>query len=276
MAEVQKTAASGSEVKAANPMRSLFPVLAIIACAVVAHLAFYMFFGDPGNFEGGDPIKGHPKNLFGTIFKGGFVIPIGLTMLLTLLTFTVERAITIVKAAGSGSLDVFVQKIRMALGKGDIDGAVKLCDQQKGSVGNVVKAGLHKYREMEGNTHLDKEEKKEAIKGELEEATMLELPSLERNLPIIATVASLGTLVGLIGTVLGMIRSFSALGAGGAPNAAELSVGISEALINTAIGISTSALAILFYNFFTTRIDGMTYRMDEVGYSVVQAFDQKH
>ena len=105
---------------------------------------------------------------------------------------------------------------------------------------------------------------------------MLELPTLERNLPIIATVASLGTLVGLMGTVLGMIRSFSALGAGGAPNSAELSVGISEALINTFLGIGTSALAILLYSFFTTRIDKMTYGMDEAGYSIVQHFDQTH
>jgi len=105
---------------------------------------------------------------------------------------------------------------------------------------------------------------------------MLELPMLERNLPIIATTASLGTLVGLIGTVLGMIRAFSALGEGGAPNAAELSVGISEALINTALGITTSALSILAYNFFTTKIDGMTYAMDEAGYSIVQTFDVRN
>jgi biopolymer transport protein ExbB len=143
-------------------------------------------------------------------------------------------------------------------------------------VGNVIKAGLRKYEEMAANDALDKDAKKLAIQQEIEEATMLELPMLERNLSIISTLAALGTLVGLIGTVLGMIRAFSALGAGGAPNAAELSVGISEALVNTALGITTSAVSIVFYNFFTTRIDGMTYAMDEAGYSIVQTFDVRH
>lgn len=266
---------SSADVKSASPMRSLFPYIAIAACAVVAYIFFYYVAGNPDNFAGGDPEKGHPHGL-GIIYKGGFVIPIGLTLLFTMVTFTFERALTILKAAGSGNLEVFVQKVRMALIKADIEGSVRMCDAQSGSVGNVVKAGLHKYKEMEANTTLDKEEKKAAIQAELEEATMLELPSLERNLSVLATIASLGTLVGLIGTVLGMIRSFQALGAGGAPNAAELSVGISEALVNTAIGISTSALAILCYNFFTTRIDAMTYRMEEIGYSIVQTFDQKH
>ncbi|MEZ4826905.1 MAG: MotA/TolQ/ExbB proton channel family protein [Bacteroidia bacterium] len=217
-----------------------------------------------------------PANTYGLIYKGGWVIPIGMTLALVLFTFTIERGITISRASGKGNVDVFVKKVRNLLAKGNVDGAAQLCDKQRGSVGNVIKAGLRKYKEMEVAADLEKEQKKTAIQSEIEEATMLELPMLERNLPIIATTASLGTLVGLIGTVLGMIRAFSALGEGGAPNAAELSVGISEALINTALGISTSALSILAYNFFTTKIDGMTYAMDEAGYSIVQTFDVRN
>lgn len=318
MADVKGRSMSSSG--GANLFRTLFPVFVIVLCYLLAGYVFYNVFGAASNFEGDDPVKGHPKNIYGTIFKGGFVIPIGLTLLLTMLVFCIERAFTLGRAWGiktpivfllivmiivglislfaiknyflllvivavvcaviyfilkGDSLDAFVSKQRSLLGQGDIEGAMRECDAKQNSVGNVVKAGLVKFKEMTENTHLDKEEKKELIKAEIEKATMLELPGLDRNLSILATVASLGTLVGLIGTVLGMIRSFSALGAGGAPNAAELSVGISEALVNTAIGITTSALAILVYNLFTTKIDSITYKMEEVGYSIVQAFDKR-
>ncbi len=310
MAETNKPTTTGAlaepDIKPASPFRGIFPLLAIIVCAVVAHLVFYKVFGAPENFEDGiekdkvyqewvekneaweagetneDPGEepetaqdGHPAkdNTFGLIYKGGFVIPIGMTLLLVLFTFAIERGITIARASGKGNTDVFVKKVRRLLHNNQIEEAAEICDRQKGSVGNVIKAGLRKYKEMEAATELDKETKKGAIQAELEEATMLELPMLERNLPILATTASLGTLVGLIGTVLGMIKAFSALGNEGAPNAAQLSVGISEALINTALGITTSALSILIYNFYTTKIDGMTYAMDEAGYSIVQTFD---
>jgi biopolymer transport protein ExbB len=281
MADSKTTTASGggaNEVKPASRFKALFPLLAIIVCAIIAHIIFYNVFGNCSNFEGSeDPCtNGHPINFFGVVFKGGFVIPIGMTLTLVLFTFTIERGFTIARASGKGNIDVFVKKVRGFLSKGEIDAATKACDSQQGSVGNVIKAGLRKYKEMEAATDIEKEQKKSTIQSELEEATMLELPMLERNLPIIATIASLGTLVGLIGTVLGMIRAFRALGAAGAPNAAELSVGISEALVNTALGITTSALAVVAYNFFTTKIDGMTYSMDEAGYSIVQTFDVRN
>jgi len=80
----------------------------------------------------------------------------------------------------------------------------------------------------------------------------------------------------LLGTVLGMIRAFSALANAGAPDTAALSTGISEALINTALGIGTSAFAIISYNFFTSKIDGLTYSIDEVGFSIIQNFGSRN
>ncbi|HMW75549.1 MAG TPA: MotA/TolQ/ExbB proton channel family protein, partial [Saprospiraceae bacterium] len=113
-----------------------------------------------------------------------------------------------------------------------------------------------------------------AIQKEVEEATSLELPMLEKNLVFLSTIASIATLLGLLGTVIGMIRAFGNLGAdsGGSGAANELSVGISEALYNTALGIGTSAFAIVFYNIFTTKIDGITYGIDESGFTLTQTF----
>ena len=136
-----------------------------------------------------------------------------------------------------------------------------------------MKAGLHRYRDMISNTELSTDQKVMAIQKEVEEATSLELPMLEKNLVFLSTIASVATLLGLLGTVLGMIRSFSKLGdQGGGDAARELSVGISEALYNTALGIGTSAVSIIMYNVFTTKIDGITYGIDESGFTLTQSF----
>ncbi|MEM0997872.1 MAG: MotA/TolQ/ExbB proton channel family protein [Bacteroidota bacterium] len=264
------------EIKKSSPLKAWFPLIVVVLSVVISFTVFYTIFASPDNFEGGDPIKGHPLNFFGTVYKGGFVIPIGIAIHLMLWVFSIERLITILfLSRGSSSLDVFVQKVRILLNDGDIDGALQACDTQKGSVANVVRAGLNRYKEVTGNGE-DKETNSEAIQKDLEEATSLELPMLERNLPFLATIASLGVLVGLFGTVLGMIKAFQALSTSGAPDAAALATGISEALVNTALGIGTSALAIISYNFFTTTIDGLTYRIDEAGYSIVQTYETSH
>jgi len=73
-----------------------------------------------------------------------------------------------------------------------------------------------------------------------------------------------------------MISSFEAMATAGAPDATALSLGISEALINTFLGIMASAIAIIFFNFYSTRIDSLTYGIDEAGFSVAQTFASKH
>ena len=102
------------------------------------------------------------------------------------------------------------------------------------------------------------------------------MPTLQMNLPILATLVTLGTLTGLLGTVTGMIKSFQALAAGGGGDSLALSAGISEALINTAFGIATSWFAVISYGFFTNKIDKLTYALDEVGYSIAQTYEANH
>ena len=251
--------------------------LVILACFIIAVCIYKFVFGNPANFLNNDPhnqpISG---NLLGTIYKGGVVVPIILTLLLTVLSLSVERFFAITSAEGKGKLVNFVVKVKDALAAGDIKQAISLCDQQQGSVGNVVYAALKKYEEVEKDDTLSKEQKMLAIQKELEEATALELPMLSQNLPVIATMTTLGTLMGLFGTVLGMIRSFSALAGAGGTDSVALSVGISEALVNTAFGIATGACAVISYNYFTSKIDGITYSIDEVGFSIVQTFAATH
>jgi biopolymer transport protein ExbB len=150
------------------------------------------------------------------------------------------------------------------------------CDKQQGSVANVIKSGLKKYKEMEVEQNMDTEQKCLAIQKDIEEATALEMPMLEQNLTIIATLVSIGTLMGLLGTVTGMIKAFAGLATAGSPDQAALANGISEALINTATGIATSTLAIIMYNLFTSKIDKLTYSIDEAGFSMVQTYASTH
>ncbi|MCU0353003.1 MAG: MotA/TolQ/ExbB proton channel family protein [Cytophagales bacterium] len=254
-----------------------FAPLTLIIIFIIAVLIYIFVLGDGSHFEGGDnkndPL---PGDYLGTVYKGGFVVPILMTMLLTVIVFSIERFITIGKATGSGPVDAFVRKVKSALATDNVNEALAECDKQKGSVGNVINSVLHKYKEMAVEPNMTKDQKVLAIQKELEDSTALELPMLEKNLTIIATLASIATLMGLFGTVLGMIRAFAALAQAGAPDASALSTGISEALINTALGIGTSALAIIAYNFFTSKIDGLTYSIDEAGFSIMQNFASKH
>ncbi|MBW3129990.1 MULTISPECIES: MotA/TolQ/ExbB proton channel family protein [Hymenobacter] len=256
---------------------SAFAAIVIPLAFVVAVIIYKFVFGNPSNFQGGNnenlPL---PGNYMGTIYAGGIIVPVLLTLLILVITFSIERFLTIGKAKGSKSIESFVRSIRQKLNVNDIAGAIAVCDQQKGSVANVVKSGLLKYQEMARERGMDKDQKILSIQKEIEESTALELPMLEKNLVIISTIASVATLVGLLGTVFGMIRAFSALANAGAPDTAALSTGISEALINTALGIGTSALAIIAYNYFTSQIDVLTYSIDEAGFSIIQTFASQH
>jgi len=256
---------------------SIFAGLAIVICIAIAWLLYLFVMGNGSNFEGGDNAN-HPLpgNYFGMVYKGGAIVPFLIGMFLMVIVFSIERFFVISKAAGNGNVDVFVKKVQQFLSSNNIESAISECDKQKGSVAAVIKSGLLKYKEVETDTVMDTEQKCLAIQKDIEEATALEMPMLEQNLTVIATLVSVGTLAGLLGTVVGMIKAFGALATSGAPDQAALANGISEALINTATGIGTSTFAIISYNFFTSKIDSLTYSIDEAGFSIVQTYAATH
>ncbi|QRR02601.1 MotA/TolQ/ExbB proton channel family protein [Dyadobacter sandarakinus] len=251
----------------------LNPALVIPLLFVIALCVYLFVLGAPEHFKDGDHAKGPiDGDYYGIVYKGGPIVPILMTCFLIVLTFTIERLITLNKASGSGSIDAFVRKLRGLLDKNQIEEAIRECDKQKGSVGNVIKAGLLKYKQLTTETALDKEQKLAALQKEIEEATTLELPMLQKNLTIIATLAGASTLLALLGTVIGMIKAFAALGTSGSPDSAALATGISEALINTALGIGTSAIATISYAYLNSRVDDLTYSIDEIGMSLQSNF----
>lgn len=262
-----------SNQKLTSNLSRFFAGTVIILSVVIGHLIYYFVLGDKANFDA----EGHPKpgNILAIMYKGGFIVPFLIALLITVITIGIERFITINRAKGKGSLELFVKKIKGMLSSGQIDSAIAECNSQKGSLANVMRCGLERYRTVHNDDSMDKEAKEAAIQKELEEATALELPMLSQNLPILSTAASIGTLIGLIGTVFGMIRAFAALATAGQPDTAALATGISEALVNTAVGIVSSTFAIIFYNLFATKIDALTYSMDEAGFSIMQTLKSK-
>jgi len=278
MAEIKPTASvkatSVQPKKSSNAISWFAPIF----CVVAGYCIWRFILGDASGFEQKGtgmfwPDHHKPKDALHRIYEGGIIVPLLIGMLLMVIVFSIERFLTIRKALGSGSISDFVRKVQYHLANRNVDAALSECDKQRGSVGNVMKAGLRRYKEMINEGGLNTDQKVIAIQKEVEEATALELPMLQKNLVFLSTITSVGTLIALLGTVIGMIKSFSALGnEGGGSAASELAVGISEALYNTALGIGTSALALIMYNVFTTKIDSITYGIDESGFTLTQSF----
>lgn len=282
MADLKSTASTSPKATTsvkAKKSSNVISFLAPIICLIVGYVIWRFVIGADSNFTQPDPEGGFwpnqigPKSDLARMYEGGIIVPVLISCILIVITFVIERWLTISKATGKGSNAEFVRKVQFYLADKKVDAAIAECDKQKGSVGNVMKAGLRKYKEMITEQELTTEQKVLAIQKEVEEATALELPMLEKNLVFLSTLASVSTLIGLLGTVVGMIRAFSNLGeSGGGEATRELSRGIAEALYNTALGIGSSALAIVTYNIFTTKIDGITYGIDESGFTLTQSF----
>lgn len=280
MATTNATTAPKKQSQGFTGIKSGFTV--IVFCFIIALAVYLLGFGHQSNFTGCEApfhflaeegAEGSPAGLMGTVYMGGFVVPIIWTLLFTVIALAFERLFAINTANGKGNLSKFAANVKAALKANDLDKAEALCNKQRGSVANVVLAALTEYKKQQSLEGVETEKKVLSIQKTLEEATALEMPMMQENLPIIGTIVTLGTLMGLFGTVLGMIKSFSAMGSGeGGADSSALSVGISEALVNTASGIATGALAVITYNFFTNKIDRLTYAIDEIGFTIVETF----
>ncbi len=257
-------------------MKNAFNLIVIVLSLAVSFAFYYLVMGNPDNFD--DPAVKHlPKtgNVLGMVYTGGPLVSFLIAFVLIATTFIIERAFSIVKAKGRGKMEVFIKNVQSALAKGDIDAALKSCDQQRGSLANIIRAGLEKYQVVENEDHMDPEKKMLEVKRAIDEATNLETPLLEKNLVILSTVASIATMVGLLGTTLGMIKAFAAVAKGGTVSATQLSLGISEALYNTAGGLVGAVISIVAYNYFTTKVDDFVYMIDEAILNVTEILTVK-
>ncbi|MBM4158146.1 MAG: MotA/TolQ/ExbB proton channel family protein [Ignavibacteria bacterium] len=251
-------------------MKNAYFVTVLIILAFVASLLIFMlWFGNPVNFKGQN-INNAPENMLGAVYKGGPIVVILMTLSIMVITFTIERSLSLSKAKGKGQIETFLKSVQIDLKDGNIESALSRCDKQKGSIANILKQGLERYQVLVMDQSMDAEKKMGEVSRAIEEALLLEIPLLEKNLVALSTIASVSVLVGLFGTVLGMIRAFQALATAGTPNAAELSLGISEALINTAGGLFGAIVGTISYNYYVTKVGNITYMIDEASYNLLQ------
>lgn len=255
--------------------QSTFVVILIVAALAVSFGIYFIILGNPDNFSDGAN-REKPTNLMGMVYTGGIVVPILISLSIMVITFIIERMLSLRKAQGRGSLPTFIKTVQRNLATGDVGAAISACDNQRGSMANIIRAGLERYQTYVHESKAGEADKTMTeVQRAIEEATALEMPILEKNLIAMSTIASISTMLGLFGTVIGMIRAFRALAQAGAPDSIALSIGISEALVNTALGIFAAIVGIVAYNFFVNKVDNFTYMIDEASYDVIQTLTTK-
>jgi len=213
-----------------------------------------------------------------SVYKGGPLVVLLIMIFIMLMVFVIERYMSLYRGAkGKSSVQIFFKKLVTLIQNDDLDGALAACDKQRGTTANVLRAGIDRYREIKDNSEYNAEKKLDLTRAAIEEANALEGPLLERNLIALSTIASIATMVGLLGTTIGMIRAFAATGnvEGGVIDATALATGISEALVNTAGGLLSGILGIFFYNFFVNKVDAFNYTTDEATFEVIQILKAK-
>ncbi len=210
-------------------------------------------------------IFGAPDDRFGLhyIYAGGPLVVILMALLIVIVTLFLERLMALSAASGRRKSDVFLIPFLHAVENGEDGRAIQLCEEQTGVCATVLHRGMEQWRAGGDDSRRLTEET-------LEKATVAAVPALEQNLPSMSTIASISTMIGLLGTTIGMIRSFKALAQSGAPDAIQLSIGISEALINTAGGLLVAIIAIVGYNMCSQKVDRILQSTDDAAYRMMR------
>jgi len=204
---------------------------------------------------------------------GGPLVGVLIFIFILLITYIIERFLTVTRSKGKQPMTQFVRGYMDHIAGKNYDAAIADCDIQGGSAGNVLKGALQQVVKGSGERAVITRNATE-IRRIFEDAVSRETPLLERNLIMLTTIASIGTMVGLLGTTIGMIRAFQAMAQTGAPDAIQLARGISEALFNTAGGLSNAILGIIANNYFVNRVDHFTYEINEVVYDTIDILER--
>lgn len=246
--------------------QSFFITILIVAAVAISAFIYWGIFGTADE---------KTQTLLNHIYKGGPLVVLLLTLTIMDITFIFERIFSLRKANGKGPIPRFLRNVESSLQKGDVDAAIGACNSQRGSCANIIRTALERYKMAVTQGKVEAEKRMAEVQRAIDEAMMLEVPLLEKNLIALSTIASIATMVGLLGTVIGMIRAFVALAHQGAVDAIQLSIGISEALVNTAGGLIAAITGIVAYNYFVNKVDSFTYMIDEASFNVVQILSER-
>ena len=187
---------------------------------------------------------------FEVIFRGGILMWPILLCSVVALAITVERFWTLRR----DTIDTreFMDTMRTILRQNRFQDAIQVCDDTDGPIARILKAGLLKHNRS-----------KVDIREAIEDAGHLEIPRLERYMSGLATCANIAPLLGLLGTVTGMIKAFAQIQyKEGLVNPSDLAEGINNALVTTAAGLSIAIPTLVAYNYFVSRVENMILEME--------------
>jgi biopolymer transport protein ExbB len=205
--------------------------------------------------------------------KGGGLVDFLVFLLLLTLTFIIERWFYFFFARGKFNEVKLMKEVGEHVRKDNFDAALEACEKQKGVIGRVIASGVERYKDVKDQ--FDAQLIKSEVQAALDEQNAMEGSLLERGLIAVATIASIATMAGLLGTVVGMIRAFSALSAKGRPDPNQLATGISEALINTAGGLTVAIISIIGYNYYLSKIDKFNFVTEESSAELINLISEK-
>ncbi len=192
------------------------------------------------------------QNLFqgfsALMHQGGWDMWLLLLISIVGLAVAIERLVFF--AAQHGDTKGLLRLIGQKISADDLDGAIAVCQKQRGMLPRILEFGLRRG-----------EKNRADITDALSIALMEHLNALERNLPIIGTIAVISPFVGLFGTVLGIIKAFQDIALKGNSTPAVVAAGVSEALITTATGLIIAVIAVVFFNYFKSRIKNYNQEM---------------
>ncbi len=180
--------------------------------------------------------------------QGGVDMWILLILSIAVVAIVIERLVFF--ASQHGDTKGLLRQIGQKIAADDLDGAIKICQQNKGMLPRILEFGLRRG-----------EKNRADITDALSIALMEHLNALERNLGIIGTVAVIAPFVGLAGTVLGIIKAFQDIALKGNSTPAVVAAGVSEALITTFSGLVVAIVAVIFFNYFKSRIKAYNQEM---------------
>ena len=189
----------------------------------------------------------HVLEFFG---KGGFVMYPLLLCSIAALAIVIEKIVTLRRK--KIIIPEVVNVLDNIKGTGDIGLALSICEKYQGPFANIIRTGLE-------NRELPREELKEVLSDQGRQ----EVHYLERGLVILETIAAIAPLLGLLGTVIGILKVFDVIAVMGVGQATELSGGISEALITTIVGLSIGIPVVVVFNLFTNKAERLILEIEK-------------
>ncbi|MCY3824989.1 MAG: MotA/TolQ/ExbB proton channel family protein [Nitrospinae bacterium] len=195
--------------------------------------------------------------MFEFLARGGvLMIPLGVCSILAL-AIVLERTLNL-RTKKIIQLDI-LQQVRDLVAENQVSDAMTLCRRYPSVMGRILLVTIANH---------DRE--REELRSVVEDAGRQEVTTLDRNLGALGTIAAIAPLLGLTGTVFGMIRTFAIISEKGIAHPSQLAGGISEALITTATGLVIAIPTLIFYNYFTNKADRLILEIEKHSYRVVE------